>query len=229
VLPGRLQATFWPGGRVPSEGHIAFWGTDDPAQAVAALGLPSGEPAQLPTILPASARARQRVVAAEVAARVVPIRSATRALAALPQHWPGWQRPGDSVLAWGMAAKLAFEYVAAGHLVPMLRAVGPGEAVAYWRLATVDDGRLAKLAAALPPAAYALRRDEDDQTVWSGAEMLAAFCDAVADCCARTAAPRRGRTGAAKVRRTRITDWRRDWVVALTGEQLWPPEAGSGS
>ena len=219
VLPGRLQATFWPGGRVPSEGHIAFWGTDDPAQAVAALGLPSGEPAQLPTILPASARARQRVVAADVAARVVPIRSAARALAALPQDWPGWQQPGDSVLAWGMAAKLAFEYVAAGHLVPMLRAAGPGEAVAYWRLATVDDGRLAKLAAALPPAAYALRRDEDDQTVWSGAEMLAAFCDAVADCCARTAGPERGPTGAAKARRTRITDWRRDWVVALTGDQ----------
>src|SRR5205085_4846721 len=121
VLPGRLQATFWPGGRVPSEGHIALWGVDDPAEAAAAVGLPRGEPAELPTVLPASAQARKRVVPAVVPARVVPIRSAVRALAALPGDWPAWQRPGDSVLAWSLAAKLALEHVAAGHLVPVLR------------------------------------------------------------------------------------------------------------
>ena len=54
TLPGRLQATFWPGGRVPSDGHMAFWGTEDPVEEAAALGLPLGEPAVLPTVLPAS-------------------------------------------------------------------------------------------------------------------------------------------------------------------------------
>ena len=219
VLPGRLQATFWPGGRVPSEGHVAFWGTDDPAEAVAVLGLPRGEPAQLPTILPASARARQGVVPADVAARVVPIRSAARALAALPKDWPGWQRPGDSVLAWSVAAKLALEHVAAGHLVPMLRAAGPGEGVAYWRMAAVDDGRLARLAAALPAAAHALRRDEDDQTLWPGFDLLAAFCDAVADCCARTTGAAPAALAVTKALKTRTVDWRRDWLAALTGDE----------
>jgi hypothetical protein len=76
VLPDRLQATFWPGGRVPSEGHIALWGTEDPAEAAVALGLPGGELAQLPTVLPASGQARKRLVAANV-----PARGADRALA----------------------------------------------------------------------------------------------------------------------------------------------------
>jgi len=49
------------GGRVPSEGHMAFWGTDDPAERPQRWGLPNGEPAELPTVLPASVRARTRV------------------------------------------------------------------------------------------------------------------------------------------------------------------------
>ncbi len=210
ALPGRLQATFWPGGRVPAEGHVAFWGTDDPAGDAAALGLPRGEPALLPTVLPASAQARKKVVAADVPARVVPIRSAVRALVVLPREWPGWQRPGDSVLAWSVAAKLALELVAAGHLVPVLRDAGPGEGIALWRLANLDDGRLARLAAALPVAAHALRRDEDEATVWAGTDLVAAFCDAVADCCGRA-------SGAPVPVGTGRSDWRRDWVAALTG------------
>ncbi|MGH3319986.1 MAG: hypothetical protein ACRDN9_07365, partial [Streptosporangiaceae bacterium] len=59
-LPDRLQATFWPGGQVPSDGHLALWGTDEPADAAAALRLPPGEPAALPTVLPRSQRARTR-------------------------------------------------------------------------------------------------------------------------------------------------------------------------
>ena len=218
VLPGRLQATFWPGGRVPSEGHIALWGADDPAEAAAAVGLPRGEPAELPTVLPASAQARKRVVPAVVPARVVPIRSAVRAFAALPGDWPAWQRPGDSVLAWSVAAKLALEHVAAGHLVPVLRPGTPGEGVAHWRLATVDDGRLDRLAVMLPPAGHALRRDEDDQSVWTAADLLAAFCDAVADCCARTARQPFDGMAAGRAAPDRAVDWRRAWLAALTGD-----------
>jgi hypothetical protein len=88
ALPGSLQATYWPGGRIPSDGHVAFWGTDDPSDAAAAFGLPRGEAAVLPTVLPAGPQARTRVVKADVPARVVSIRSAVRALATLPRDWP---------------------------------------------------------------------------------------------------------------------------------------------
>ncbi len=207
LLPDRLQATFWPGGRVPSDGHLALWGVADPAAAVVGLGLPAGRPATLPTVLPAGPRARRRVVAADVPARVVAVRSAVRALAALPpaDGWPAWRRPSDAVLAWSVAAKLALELVAGGHLVPALRSAGPGRAIASWRLA-VPDGRLAALAEALPPAAHGLRRDEDDETVWTPGELLAAFCDAVADACARAVA------GPPAV------GWPQRYVGALTGD-----------
>ena len=219
VLPDRLQATFWPGGRIPADGHVALWGTSDPAGAAVELGLPPGEPASLPTVLRAEPNARRRVAQVAVPARVVPIRSAARALAAMRLDWPAWQGPGDSVLAWSVAAKLALEHVAAGHLVPTLRAGGPGEAIACWRLAAVDDARMARLAAAMPPAAHALHRDEDDETVWTGSDLLAAFCDAVADSCARVASP----TASVRAARTsvngRIADRRREWVTALSGDE----------
>ncbi|MCX9192279.1 ATP-dependent helicase [Carbonactinospora thermoautotrophica] len=200
-----MQATFWPSDRLPSKGHLALWGTEDLAAAAKILGLPPGELADLPTVLPTGSG----VGPADVPARLVPIRSAIRALAALPSpdRWPGWQRPGDSLVAWSVAAKLALEHVAAGHLVPVVRLLGPGRGVAHWRFATTGDGRLVALAKAMPVAAHALRRG-DCQTVWSAAELLAAFCDAVADAVARTAdAPA-----------SRVDSWPQRWVAALTGD-----------
>lgn len=82
LLPGRLQATFRPGARVPADGHVAWWGVADIAAAATALRLPPGEPATLPTVLPRSPRARLRVAAADVPARVVGVLPAARALAA---------------------------------------------------------------------------------------------------------------------------------------------------
>ncbi len=194
-----LQATFWPGGRIPADGHLALWGPDDLAGAVAALGAPPGRPARLPTVEPASPRARRKVVAGEVDAALVPMRPAIRLLAGLPapDSWPRWQRPSDSLLAWSVAAKLALEHVAAGNVAPVLRPGGPGRMVAAWRLATAaasaaGDRRFDALAAAMPPAAHALRRDEDDGTVWAAPDLLAAFADAVADTLARTAGPPAG-------------------------------------
>ena len=215
-----VQATFWPGGRIPADGHVALWGPADLAAAVAELGAPPGTPARLPTVAPASARARRKVTAADVDAVLLPMRPAIRLLAGLaaPDAWPPWQRPSDSVLAWSVAAKLALEHVAAGNIVPTLRPAGPDAMVAGWRLAAARrnaaDGRFATLAAAMPPAAHALRRDEDDDTVWTAADLLAAFADAVADTCARAPKPdaRRNRNGAAAP-----GDVGARWVAALDG------------
>jgi superfamily II DNA or RNA helicase len=224
-----LQATFWPGGRVPADGHLALWGGDDLVRRAEELGFPPGEPAELPTVLPASPRARKNVAATDVPAHVVPIRTAARVLATIdpPDAWPAWSRPSDSVLAWSVAAKLALEQVAAGHLVPVLRPAGEDQAITYWRLVGAGDGRLAGLARVMPPAAHALRRDEDDQTIWTAVDLLAAFGDAVADACARTL------DGTPAVPRRRSFEHR--WVAALTGtdplvdpvdEDLLPELAG---
>jgi superfamily II DNA or RNA helicase len=228
-----VQATFWPAGRVPADGHVALWGPDDLAGAVDALGAPAGTPARLPVVAPASPRARRKVAAADVDAVLLPMRPAIRLLAGLPapDSWPRWPRPSDALLAWSVATKLALESVAAGNLVPVLRPGSPGRMIASWHLARPPDhtaattsDRFAALAAAMPPAAHALRRDEDDNTVWEAADLVAAYADAVADTCARAPSPRgndtadddRGprRTG------TRPTDRRPlgiRWATALAG------------
>jgi superfamily II DNA or RNA helicase len=213
-LPGALQATFWPAPRIPSDGHLALWGLEADAleAAVRAARLPTGSPAILPAVLPASVRARTRVAPADVPARAVPVLAAARALAALPPaaDWQPWERPSAAVLAWSVAAKLALEWVAAGRVVPALRAAGPAAAVAAWRAVPSEDGRLAELAAAFPPAAHALRTDSDDAAVWPAAELLGAFCDAVADTCARMGPSARlsAITGGAAAR----------WTAALAAE-----------
>lgn len=212
-LPGQLQATFWPGGRVPADGHVAWWGTADPEREAAELALPAGDPATVPVALPASPRARTRVAVGHAPCRLVPVLPAARALAALPaaDRWPAWDRPSDAMLAWSLAAKLAFETVAAGRIAPEVRAAGAQVAVARWRAAPPQDGRLAQLAEALPPAAHALRADEDEAAVWSPVALLSAFADAVADACAR-ASPRPPHAA------QRTASWSARLVAALTGD-----------
>ncbi len=187
-LPGRLQATFWPGEPVPSVGHLALWGlpADDLESAMLALGFAAGRPATLRTVLPRTARAHTRTAPAEVPARLVQVPAATASLVALPPatDWPAWQRPADSILAWSLAAKLAAELVITGRLVPTLRVAGP-MAVAAWRAAPGADRRVAQLAAAMPPAAHALMTDEHD-AIWRAEALLTAFLDAVADALGRT-------------------------------------------
>ncbi|GAA2803571.1 DEAD/DEAH box helicase [Saccharopolyspora taberi] len=165
-LPESLQATF-----VPESGAVAFWGRADPA----GLGLPPGAATTLATALPSG----DGVADADVPATAVPLGEALGVLAAFPSpdRWPGWQRPGDSVLAWSVAAKLALEQVCAGMLVP----VHDGSRL-RWRLARSRDGRWNALAESFPPAGHALRRDGG---IWSAPDLLAAFADSVADLCAR--------------------------------------------
>ena len=215
TVPGTLQATFWPGDPVPSRGHLALWGADDLVDEMTRLGFPPGMPATLPTVLPRSPRAYKRVRVAEVPTRLVPVGPAAAALATLPSpatpahRWPGRRRPSDALLAWSVAAKVALELVAAGHVVPTLRAAGD-VGVASWALAGRGDDRLATLAARLPPAAHALRVDGED-TVWSPAGLVAVFGDAVADAFVRDAATHRAPTT-----HRRFARWPHSWLAGLT-------------
>ncbi|HEX9888585.1 MAG TPA: DEAD/DEAH box helicase [Nitriliruptorales bacterium] len=203
-----LRATFQPGRPVPASGRLLLWGDDlDVAAAATELGLPEGDEVQATLSVPIDGGVEAR----EVAARAVAIMPAVRVLAALPtaEDWPSWRRPSGAILAWSAAAKLALEFVAAGRLVPTLR---PGThtdpAAASWRAVPPRDGRLEKLAYALPPCAHALSRDGD--RLWTAFDLLVAFCDAVADACGRA-----GRRPDGSGRRRAARPWPEAWYHAL--------------
>ena len=234
-LPGRLQATFWPGDPTPSDGRLALWGraaTDDLVEDARRLGFPVDHDhvtvSQLPTVLPRTPRAYRRVAPADVPALLIEVLPAVRVLAGLPAagDWPAWKRPSATILAWRGAAALALEHVVAGRVVPVLHTAGDTE-VACWR-AAADDGRLAHLADAFPPAAHAVRTPGDPGAVWAAEMLLAAFCDAVADACVTTAgasaatllptsAPRSEPAPRAVRDEARFADALDAWAAPLTG------------
>ena len=95
-LPGRtprLQATF-----VPAENAIAWWGPDDLAGAVRALGLPDGRPGTCGLAVPDGAT----VVAADRAVRFADLAEAVPALRGLDRR----AGVGKSALSWRDAARL---------------------------------------------------------------------------------------------------------------------------
>ncbi len=208
-----LQLTFVPSTLAPAGGSFACWGPEDIATAAGALGLPAGAATTLRTIEPDGAT----LVRTDLRARAIPALPVLRRLAELPpgSDWPAWKRPSDSVLAWSAAAKLALEFVAAGRIVPVVRADDEDEGTAYWRIAAAADERLAALAEAMPLAAHALRREEDDAAVWEPLALLRAFCDAVADVC--------GRAGQRPERDIRRRGHKRPWAemfpAALSGSE----------
>jgi len=205
-----LQLTFVPSDLAPGGGTFALWGSADPDAAAAGLGLPAGDSITLRTL----ARDGDVLVRTDVPARRASLLPVLRRLAELPpgEDWPGWRRPSASVLGWSAAAKLALELVAAGRVVPVVRADDERHGTAHWRVLPTADGRLEQLAEALPLAAYALRRREDDGAVWEPQALLTAFCDAVADAC--------GRAGARPERDERRRGSRLPWV------ELWPSALG---
>src|SRR5690606_37603995 len=79
LLPGRLQATFWPADHQPVGGRMVLWGVPEVAEALAEAGLPEGDPVVLRTVAPRSPRARTRVRPADVPARAVPVLEAAAA------------------------------------------------------------------------------------------------------------------------------------------------------
>jgi superfamily II DNA or RNA helicase len=205
-----LQLTFVPSDLAPGGGTFALWGPDDVPAAASALDLPAGTATTLRGL---RIGADARLEPADLPARSVPLLPVLRRLAELPpgSDWPAWRRPSASVLAWSVAAKLALEFVAAGRLVPSLRADEDASGTALWRAAPPRDGRLAALAEAMPVAAHALRRDEDDEAVWEAGALLRAFVDAVADVCGRAGA----RPELDHRRRAGGRPWVEAWPLAL--------------
>ena len=216
-LPAQL--TFLPGGPVPAGGAFALWtaGTDDGpddasslAALTAALRLPPGEP----TTVPIFALVDGGFAPIDRPARRLPLLPTVRALAAMPpgSDQPAWARASDAVLGWSVAAKLALELVAAGHLVPGVEVTAvPGEVRARWRTVAGSDGRVRALAEALPVAGYALRTPAGD--AWTAEALLLAFLDAVADACAREGR----RPELDPRRRGPRRPWEQMWVGALEG------------
>lgn len=209
-----LQLTFVPGRLVPAGGAMVCWHPDGRAPGdqlrLLDVPLPVGEAGELPTL----AVDDGGITPVARPARWMPVLPVVRQLAVLPAgpELPAWSRPSASVLAWSVAAKLGLELVARGQLVPTLAPAGaPTEGRASWRIAAGDDPRLEQLAAALPPAATALRRP--DGSLWEPAELLGAFLDAVADACAR--AGRRPELDPR--RRGPRRAWAAMWLDALTG------------
>jgi len=206
---------------VPASGALALWGAADLDAALSEFGLPPGEEVEVPLLVPAAADgATDGLVATDVLARRVPMLPATRVLAALPsgEALPAWRRPGDSVLAWSLAAKLALEVVAAGRVIPLSRAgTHAGTMVSWWRAGAGSDRRVGQLADAMPIAAYALRRT--DGSSWDAADLLIAFLDAVADSCGRG-----GRRPVNGRGRTPRRPWIESWSESLGGPD---PVAGN--
>ncbi len=222
-MSGRAQLTFVPGGPAPAGGTFALWDScavsarhgsaDAPLDlpsAAAAIGLPAGEEAVLPSFDVRDAR----IDAIDLPARRLPILPTVRVLAAMPPggDHPAWARPSDAVLAWSVAAKLALELVAAGRLLPVVDLTDtPGEIRAAWRAVAGADDRPASLAGAMPRAAHAVRAPSGAPI--TATELLSSFLDAVADALARE-----GRRPELDPRRRGPRQpWAQMWAAALSG------------
>jgi superfamily II DNA or RNA helicase len=188
----RLRLRFEPGSGAPSSGGFLAWLTDPDAgggagagpaalaEALDGAGLPRGAP----TTVAMAVAGDGRDGVADVAR--LPLLPTVRWLAALPlaEDLPARDRPSTDVLAWSLAAKLALELVAAGHLVPALVVDEVGElARAAWRAVTPGDVRPERIARALATEDR-VPLDRDGRRVDSEA-LVRAFLDAVADVSAR--------------------------------------------
>src|SRR5262249_21321826 len=122
---------------------------------------------------------------------VIPLEAGVRALATLPVSDLDANPP--SVTAWSLAAQLALHLIARERMAhPIGRTrTAPSRgrphagATARWGVSltrTEDADRLARLAAAFPPAAHAVPIDAaTGPRVWTPEDLLVEFLDTVAD------------------------------------------------
>jgi len=178
---------------------------------------------------------------AELMAIRQPLVETVRGLVRLDLDEARSRRVSDSVRVWSLAAKLAVELVAAGHIVPILDRDERGEPFARWtitNLTTETRARIRAIEEALPIAAHALVLSEGqvgesgkkkrksrrrrkrkpvttDTTVWQPGVLLRAFLDSVADAIVREAAPSTSKDRPRKDNRE-LAAWELRWRYALT-------------
>ncbi|MFD2081496.1 DEAD/DEAH box helicase [Actinopolymorpha cephalotaxi] len=174
-----LEAVFVPADP-PRAGVLALWspgGADRADRAPSTSGGSDESTHDVEVVLPAGSRVRRT----RVPARLVPVPEAL-ALLCGPQ---ASANATASYRAWASAALAGVGLVARGRLRPAASPQGYGA----WRAGPLDPGDrawLAKLVAAMPPAAHALPVPGSRPLRMSGASTLVqAFWDAIADTLAR--------------------------------------------
>ena len=213
------QLTFLPDAAVPARGRMALYtlggpGEAVPVEAAARLGL-DGARATATLYRPDG----DRPVRDEIAVVAVPLERALPALLDLREprglEHGGRERPSDSVRVWALAFRVAWRLVVEQRVVPSMTIGGDGAAAGVWRAHPGGDpaslDTLARLAAAMPPAAHAVPSPADAERVWRPEDLLAAALDALADLAARrgNADPREGRP------RARLLPWTARWEEGL--------------
>ncbi|MEZ5410596.1 MAG: DEAD/DEAH box helicase [Acidimicrobiales bacterium] len=170
MLPEGVEATFLAGDP-PRDGRLAFWGPGHQSAP--------GRAAEVELVLPAGRSVRRT----RVDARVAPVRDVLDRLAG---PLPAGVSP--SVRAWATATRAALDLTARGRLVPARSPAGWDA----WRVGPFDGRQLDHLrllAAALPPAAYAVAVPGSSPLALAAPEaVLRSFYDTVADCLVRTSA-----------------------------------------
>jgi hypothetical protein len=209
------QVLFEPDAALPAAGRIVVYRVDASPEEILAdaaqLGFADAVPGTVSVAIPVEGTAK----VADVPAARVPLLAALPALLVGPaRSLPAWRRAPDSLTAWSLAARLGQRLVVSHHLAPTLVRAPDGTVHGTWR-ALVDEhppsrALADRIADALPPAGYALHREEG--LVWGAEPLLRAFLDAVADALARDDAAHPSGTGRP---RARLLPWTARWAEAV--------------
>ena len=246
-----LQATFVPRTEAPGQGRLYFWcmpprRVDYARRSLSALGVlrrgkspPTGR-VELVIPTPTRNKAEDWEIAELMGIRL-PLVETVRGLVRLDLEEARRKRVSDSVRVWSLAAKLAVELVAAGHVVPLIDRNEKDEPYARWAITSMTSetrDRLAELERAMPIAGHALvyqdgqahdnakkkkksrrRRKRKpvtpDTRVWRADLLLRAFLDSVADAITREASPSTSRDRPRKDNRE-LAPWELRWRYSLT-------------
>ena len=213
--PAAINATFVPRRGEPSDGFIFMWGPERPerfpwATALERLGAAvegrlNVQPASVKLVLPRDGRFKI-VQVHGVGINLVdaiqilgPARFGDEDESKTRRRY----RPTGSLVTWSLASKLVLELVARSAFVPSIRQARGGELRGVWMAAveaSVDVGRVRRLATDMPAAAHALlhpmprkwwerrnrgRRRKKAPRIWNPEILVRHFLDASVDALVR--------------------------------------------
>ena len=210
--PAAINATFVPRRGEPADGFIYLWGPERPerfpwATALERLGAAidsklTVQPASVKLVLPRDGRFK----IVQVHGVGINLVDAIKTLG--PAHFGESEgeskrrrryRPTGSLVTWSLASKLVLELLARGAFVPSIRQARGGELRGVWQAAveaSVDVGRVRRLAMDMPAAGHALlhpmprkwwerrnrgRRRKKAPRIWNPEVLLRHFLDTAVD------------------------------------------------